>query len=81
MFWSSGAYKHIFKNCDKNLKKIQDRMDCLQRSNVYIHNHITKVEQDIDELKKLLLHRHPPFEAYEVRRDEHSESYDVQIVR
>jgi prefoldin subunit 5 len=68
MFWLSEAYKHIFKNRDKSLKEIQDRIDCLQRSHVYIHNHITKVENDIGELKKLIVHRLA-----------HSESYDVQM--
>jgi hypothetical protein len=68
MFWLSEAYKHIFKNRDKSLKEIQDRIDCLQRSHVYIHNHITKVENDLGELKKLIVHRLA-----------HSESYDVQM--
>ena len=68
MFWQSEAYKHIFKKRDKSLKEIQDRMDCLQRSQVYIHNHITKVEIDIADLKKLVLHRLA-----------HSESYDAQM--
>jgi hypothetical protein len=68
MFWLSEAYKHIFKNRDKSLKEIQDRIDCLQRSQVYIHNHITKVENDLGELKKLIVHRLA-----------HSESYDVQM--
>jgi uncharacterized coiled-coil DUF342 family protein len=79
MFWTSEAYKHIFKNSDKSLEEIQDRIDCLQRSHVYIHNHITKVENDIDELKKLLLYRHAHSEAYDKRRHGHFESYDVQM--
>jgi hypothetical protein len=79
MFWSSDLYKHIFENHDKNLKEIQDCIECLQRSQVYIHNHITKVENDIDELKKLLLYRHAHSAAYDVRRDGHSQSYDVQM--
>ena len=80
MFWSSDLYKFIFKNQDKSLKEIQDCIDCVQTSQVYVHDHITKVENDIDELKKLILHRYERFEAYDVRRDEHSESYDVQMV-
>ena len=76
MFWPSQAYKHIFKNRDKSLKEIQDRIDCLQRSHVYIHNHITIVENDIDELKKLLLYRHTHFRHMTYTA---SESYDVQI--
>lgn len=68
MLWPSEAYKHIFKNHDKSLEEIQDRIDCLQRSHVYIHNHITKVENEIGELKKLILHRLA-----------HSESHDVQM--
>ena len=80
MFWPSETYKHIFKNRDKSLEEIQDRMDCLQRSIVYLHNHTTKVENDIDELKNLILHRHECSEAYDVRRDEHTESYDVKMV-
>ena len=79
MFWPSQAYKHIFKNRDKNLEEIEDRIDCLQRSHVYIHNHIPKVERDIDELKKLLPYRHAHSAAYDVRRDGHSESYHVQM--
>lgn len=79
MFWPSEAYKHISKNRDKNLKEIQDRISCLQRSRVFIHNHITKVENDIDELKKLILHRHAHSAAYDVRQHRHSESYDVQM--
>jgi len=79
MFLSSDLYKFIFKNQDKSLNEIQDRIDCLQRSLVYVHDHISKVENGIDELKKLLLHRHTSFEVHEARRDEHSESYDVQI--
>jgi hypothetical protein len=77
MFWPSEAYKHIFKNYDKRLGEIQDRIDCLQRSHVYIHNRITKVENDLDELKKLHLQRHAHSVAYDVRQDGHSESYDV----
>ena len=80
MFWSSDLYKHIFENHDKNLKEIQDCIDCLQRSQVYIHNHTTKVENDIDELKNLILHRHECSEAHDVHRDEHTESYDVKMV-
>ena len=79
MFWSSEAYKHIIKNRDKSLNEIEDRINCLQRSDVYIHNHITKVENDIGELKKLLLERHAHSAAYDVHRDGHSESYDVQM--
>jgi hypothetical protein len=79
MFWPSEAYKHILKNRDKNLKEIQDKIYCLQRSQIYVHNHITKVENDIDELKKLLLQLHAHSAAYDVCRYGHSESYDVQI--
>jgi hypothetical protein len=50
MFWPSDTYKDIIKNSDKSFEEIQDRMDCLQRSHVYIHNHITKVENDIAEV-------------------------------
>jgi hypothetical protein len=68
MFWPPEAYKHIFKNRNKTVGEIQDRLDCLQRSHVYIHNHITKVENDIAEVKKLILYRLT-----------HSESYDIQM--
>jgi hypothetical protein len=68
MFWPSDTYKDIIKNSDKSFEEIQDRMDCLQRSHVYIHNHITKVENDIAEVKKLILYRLT-----------HSESYDIQM--
>jgi hypothetical protein len=68
MFWPSYTYKDIIKNSAKSFEEIQDRMDCLQRSHVYIHNHITKVENDIAEVKKLILYRLT-----------HSESYDIQM--
>ena len=79
MFWSSDLYKFIFKNQDKSLKEIQDRIECLQRSQVYVHDHITNLGNDISELKKLILHRHERSETYDVRRYEHFESYEVQI--
>ena len=75
---TSDTYKNIFKGVDENLKEIQDKVDCLQRSQVSIHNYITKVENNISELKNLILHRHECSEAYHVRRDEHSESYVVK---
>ena len=80
MYRASDTYKNIFKGVDKNLKEIRDKVDCLQRSQVYIHNHITKVENEIDELKNLILHRHECSEAHDVHRDEHSGSYNVKMV-
>lgn len=67
MIKASDTYKHIFKNSDKNLKEIQDKVDCLQRSQVYIHNHIGKVENDVHELKNLILWRLTNFESYDTQ--------------
>lgn len=59
VYRSSDTYKNIFKCADENLKEIQDKIDCLQRSHVYVHNHLnaaeTKLNTKIDKLKKLLL--------------------------
>jgi hypothetical protein len=41
-------------NSDSELKVVYDKVDCLQRSQVYIHNHISKVESKISELNILL---------------------------
>lgn len=41
-------------NNSENLKEIYDKVDCLQRSQVYVHNHISKVESKISELNILL---------------------------
>lgn len=57
MYWTHDIYKSILKKSDKNLREIEDRIDCLQRSQVYVHNQITKVERSLDELKSLILHR------------------------
>jgi hypothetical protein len=59
MYRTSDTYKNIFKDADENLNEIQDKIDCLQRSHVYVHNHLNAVEAKlntkIDELKRLLL--------------------------
>jgi hypothetical protein len=59
MYRVSDTYKNIFKCADGNLKQIQDKIDCLQRSQVYVHNHLdtveTKLNAKIDDLKRLLL--------------------------
>jgi hypothetical protein len=56
---SSDTYKNILRCADENLKEIQDKIDCLQRSHVYVHNHLNTAESNlntkIDELKGLLL--------------------------
>jgi hypothetical protein len=69
MYRTPNTYKNIFKTNDENLKEIKDKVDCLQRSQVYVHNHIGKVEKEINQLKNLL-----------VRRLTDVESYDVQMV-
>ena len=80
MFWPSEAFKHIFRNRDKNLKEIEDRIDCLQRSQIYVHNHITKVENDIDALKKLILHQSTDFDSSEPVHHTDTEPYNVAEV-
>ena len=50
-----------FTNKDESLKEIYDKIDCLQRSQVYLHSHVTEVESSIrnnlNDLKSLLLRR------------------------
>ena len=57
---NSEINKHSINN-DQSLKEIYNKIDCLQRSQVYLHNHITQVENSIrsnlNELKSLLLLR------------------------
>jgi hypothetical protein len=64
MYRARDTYKNIFKDTDENLKKIQDKVDCLQRSQVYIHHHISKVENDLNQLKNLILRRLTDVEPY-----------------
>jgi hypothetical protein len=68
------TYKNIFKGTDENLKEIKDRIDCLQRSQVYLHNHISSVEceirNEIRDLKSLLLRRLTAVESYDVQMAE-----------
>ena len=54
MYRASDTYKNIFKGNEENLKEIKDKLDCLQRSQIYVHGHITKVEKSLDEFKSLL---------------------------
>ena len=68
MYRTSDTYKNIFKDANEDLKEIQDKIDCLQRSQVYVHNHITKLEESINELNNLIL------------RGLADASYDVQMV-
>ena len=64
---TSDTYKNIFKGTNKNLKEIQDKVDCLQRSQIYIHNHICKVEDDINQLNNLILRQLTDVEFYDVQ--------------
>jgi prefoldin subunit 5 len=64
------TYKNIFNGTDESLKEIKDRIDCLQRSQVYVHDHITKVEKNIDELKSLILRRLTDVESYDMQMAE-----------
>ncbi len=70
MYRTSDTYKNIFKGVDENLKEIQDNVNCLQRSQVYVHNHINKVENDLNQLKNLILRRLTDVEFYEVQMTE-----------
>jgi hypothetical protein len=58
-----------FTNKDENLKEIYDKVECLQRSQVYLHDHITAVENNIrsnlSDLKNLLLRRLVDAETYD----------------
>jgi hypothetical protein len=74
MYRTSDTYKNIFKGTDENLKEIKDRIDCLQRSQVYLHNHIGSVEceirNEIHDLKSLFLGRLTAVESYDVQMAE-----------
>jgi hypothetical protein len=70
MYRTSDTYKNIFKDADENLKKIQDKVDCLQRSQVYVHDHISKVENDLNQLKNLILLRLTHVEFYDAQMAE-----------
>jgi hypothetical protein len=65
MYRTSDTYKNIFKGADEHLKEIRDKVDCLQRSQVYVHNHISKVENDLNQLKNLILQRLMDVESYD----------------
>jgi hypothetical protein len=69
MYRTPNTYKNIFKDADENLKEIQDKIDCLQRSQVYLHNHISRVEfevcEEIHDLKNLLLRRLMDLKSYD----------------
>lgn len=47
------TYKDSNNNRESH-KDIYDKVDCLQRAQVYVHNHISKVESKISELNILL---------------------------
>jgi prefoldin subunit 5 len=70
LYRTPDTYKNIFKDADENLKKIQDKVDCLQRSQVYVHNHISKVENDLNQLKDLILRRLTDVESYNAQISE-----------
>jgi hypothetical protein len=36
-------------------KDLSDKIDCLQRSQVYIHNHISQVEKAVDQIRRIIL--------------------------
>jgi hypothetical protein len=55
------------KNENQNLNEFRDRIDCLQRSQVYVHNHVTKVEESVEELKGLILQRLTDIESFGVQ--------------
>ena len=40
---------------EKQYKDLFNRVDCLQRSQIYIHNHISQVETAINQLRKIIL--------------------------
>jgi prefoldin subunit 5 len=54
MYWTHNIYS-ILKDSDENPKEIHDKVECLQRSQIYLHNHIAEVERSINELKNLKL--------------------------
>ncbi|CAN5536357.1 hypothetical protein BH18THE2_BH18THE2_37440 [soil metagenome] len=62
----SDTYKDS-TNDGQELKEINDKVDCLQRSQVYVHNHITKVENDLNQLKNLILQQLKNVESYDVQ--------------
>jgi hypothetical protein len=39
---------------DEN-KGLSDKIDCLQSSQIYIHNHINQVERAVDQIQKIIL--------------------------
>jgi hypothetical protein len=67
-------YKSILKDTAENLKEIKDKVDCLQRSQVYLHNHISSIEceirKEIHDLKDILLRRLTDVQSYEVQMAE-----------
>ena len=70
MYRTYDIYINIFKSTDENIREIKDKIDCLQRSQVYLHNHISKVENDLNQLKNLILQRLTDVESYDVQMAE-----------
>ena len=70
MYMTSDTYKNIFNGSDESPNEIKDKIDSLQRSQVYLHNHITKVENDIAEVKKLILYLLTHYESYDIQMAE-----------
>jgi hypothetical protein len=62
----SDTYKDSTNN-GQGLKEINDKVDCLQRSQVYVHNHISKVENEINQLKNRILRRLTDAESYDLQ--------------
>jgi hypothetical protein len=65
----SDTYKDSTNN-GQGLKEINDKVDCIQRSQVYVHNHLSKVENEINKLKNLLLRRLTDVESYDAQMAE-----------
>jgi archaellum component FlaC len=42
------------KDLGNNTKDLSDKIDCLQKTQIYIHNHINRVENTIDQLVKII---------------------------
>jgi hypothetical protein len=47
--------EQLAQRFEKQYKDLSEKVDCLQKSQIYIHNHISQVENTINQLRKIIL--------------------------
>jgi hypothetical protein len=55
----------ISERLKKQYKDLSDKADCLQKSQIYLHNHIGQVENTVNQIREIILRLNiGPLEIY-----------------